>query len=235
MNTAGHIAVIVAAGKGTRMRSSKRKQYLELDGVPVLVHTLRVFDSHFATSAMVLVVPGAELTFCRQMVSEYGIETPIRYAAGGVERQDSVENGLRLASELSQDPRRTLVMVHDGVRPFVSHGIVDGCLAMAQEMGAAIPALKISDTIKTVDESGRIVNTLNRSMLYRAQTPQTFRLDLGLSAFAHARQSGFRGTDEASILEHMGIPVGIVPGAEANIKLTTPQDLAMAKWFLSGR
>lgn len=235
MGTAGHIAVIVAAGKGTRMQSSKRKQYLELDGVPVLIHTLKAFDSHSQTHAMVLVVPGTELAFCRQMVAGHGLSTPVHCVAGGVERQDSVENGLGFAEKICDDPRHTFIMVHDGVRPFVSHEVMDRCLATARDVGAAIPALKISDTIKTVDDNGRIVNTLDRRRLYRAQTPQTFRLDLGLAAFAHARQSGFRGTDEASILEYKGIPVNIVPGTEKNIKLTTPEDLATARRILSSQ
>jgi 2-C-methyl-D-erythritol 4-phosphate cytidylyltransferase len=110
---------------------------------------------------------------------------------------------------------------------------MDACLTGAEATGAVIPAVKVSDTIKTVDDGGKILNTPDRTRLYRAQTPQTFRLDLGLAAFAHASETGFRGTDEASIFEHKGIPVYIVPGAETNIKLTTPQDLGLAGVILS--
>lgn len=233
MGTAGYIAVIVAAGKGLRMQSSKRKQYLELGGAPVLIHTLRAFDTHPETEGMVLVVPETEMDFCRKMIQEHHFETQIHYAPGGAERQDSVENGLRTAKGLCRKPENTIVMVHDGVRPFVSPDVITACLSKAEETGAAIPALKISDTVKAVDAEGKILETLDRGTLYRAQTPQAFRLDTGLAAFAHARKTGFRGTDEASILEHMGVAVNIVPGSETNIKLTTPQDLAMARWFQS--
>jgi 2-C-methyl-D-erythritol 4-phosphate cytidylyltransferase len=227
------IAVIVAGGKGTRMGGDRKKQYLELDGVSVLVHTLQAFDRHDQTHAIILVVPESDLGFCNTLVCSRPFDTPVHLVAGGIERQDSVENGLRLAKGLCKTPEQTLVMVHDGVRPFVSHRLMDACLAGAQTTGAVIPAVKIADTIKTVDDQGNIVNTLDRRRLYRAQTPQTFRLDLGLSAFAHAGDTGFRGTDEASILAHSGIPVNVVSGDETNIKLTTPRDLGLAELILS--
>ena len=227
------IAVIVAGGKGTRMGADRKKQYLELSGIPVLVHTLNAFELYSRIHAIVLVVPEPDLGYCNRLVSSQSFNTPVHLVAGGIERQDSVANGLNQAAGLCDRPEQTLVMVHDGVRPFVSREILDACLAGAQKIGAVIPALKVSDTIKTVDDGGKIINTLDRSRLYRAQTPQTFRLDLGLCAFAHAGKTGFRGTDEASVLAHSGIPVGIVPGAETNIKLTTPQDLSMAERILS--
>ncbi len=222
------IAVVVAGGKGTRMGADRKKQFLELDGTPVLIHTLKAFERHPKVDAIVLVVPQSDHSFCQTLVSSQKFSTPVHLTAGGIERQDSVENGLHLAAGVCDSPEQTLVMVHDGVRPFVTETIIDDCLTGAEEKGAVIPALKVSDTIKTVDEEGNIINTLDRSRLYRAQTPQTFRLDLGLFAFARAREKGFQGTDEASILSFSGIRVSIVPGTETNIKLTTPQDLEMA-------
>lgn len=228
------IAVIVAAGKGLRMQTGTKKQYLELDGIPVLVRTLQVFDRHPGTRAVVLVVPEPDLRFCQDLIAPYTLQKAVHLTPGGTERQDSVENGITLARRLCQDPHHTFAMVHDGVRPFVSHHIIDACTEAAFKTGAAIPAVKVSDTIKLAGENGCIEKTLDRSRLYRAQTPQVFRLDLGLLAFAHARDTGFKGTDEAAILAHAGIPVGIVDGSEFNIKLTCPQDLVMARFILAG-
>lgn len=227
------IAVVVAAGSGTRMQADRKKQYLELMGVPVLMHTLRMFDRHPGTDAIILVVPETDTGYCKKLADAQGFDTPLHITAGGAERQDSVENGLRRGASLTKAPADTMVMVHDGVRPFVSHKMIDACLNLAEKEGAAIPALKVSDTIKRVDAQGQIIGTLDRDGLYRAQTPQTFRLNLLLAAFAHAGQTGFRGTDEAAIMEHSGAGVAVVPGEETNIKLTTPQDLVLAEFIIS--
>lgn len=226
------IAVIVAAGKGLRMGTPTKKQFLTLSGVPVLIHTLNAFINHPKVSDLVLVVPAADLAYCRELTAGHGITRRLHIVSGGKERQDSVARGLTAAGRMANDPQKTLVMVHDGVRPFVAHDVMDACLERAAQTGACIPALKVSDTIKVVDDQGCVSNTLDRSCLYQAQTPQVFRLDLGIRAFDHAAASGFIGTDEASILEHAGIPVQTVAGSPFNIKLTTPQDLSLAEFIL---
>ena len=227
-------AVIVAGGRGLRMQSDRKKQYMVLDKIPVLVRTLMVFDRHFRTDEIILVVPESDADFCRHdLIAPYEIKTPLHIVPGGITRQDSVNNGLDKVDKLSANPKTTLVSVHDGVRPFVSPELVDACLDKAMETGACIPSLQLTDTIKMSKGGTQVNETLDRSRLYSAQTPQVFRLDLILSAFTHAEKTGFSGTDEASVLEHAGIPVHMVPGALFNIKLTTPRDLDLADFLLS--
>ncbi len=230
-----HFAVIVAGGKGLRMQSDLKKQYMVLDKVPVLVRSLLVFDRHPRVDEIILVVPETDMAFCRDsLVAPFNIATALHLVPGGITRQDSVTNGLAKAKTLSANSKESLVLVHDGVRPFVEPELVDACLDKAIEVGACIPALQLTDTIKMSTDGRQISETLDRNLLYRAQTPQVFRLDLLLSAFAQAKKTGFSGTDEASILEHAGIPVHLVPGNLFNIKLTTPRDLDLAE-FLLGR
>lgn len=228
-----NLAVIVAGGKGVRMQSSRKKQYMALDGIPVLVRTLMAFDRHPRVDEIILVVPETDLSYCRDtLVMPAGLTTSLHLVPGGITRQDSVCAGLATAESLCVDNESTLVLVHDGVRPFVSQSLVDNSLNKAKESGACIPALEISDTVKEIRADQRISRTLDRSVIFRAQTPQAFRLDLILTAFSHAAKTGFSGTDEASILEHAGIPVYTVAGDPLNIKLTTPHDLTLAEFFL---
>lgn len=226
-------AVIVAGGKGLRMSSDQRKQYMVLEGIPVLVRTLQVFDRHPRVDEIILVVPEKDLAFCRDtLIRPYKISTPFHMVPGGVTRQDSVSNGLARAETLSDNHAQSLLLVHDGVRPFIRKALVDDCLDNARQTGACIPALQMTDTVKKSLDGEQIADTFDRKVLYRAQTPQVFRLDLILSAFANAEKSNFTGTDDASILEHAGIPVHLVPGDMFNIKLTTPRDLVMARFLL---
>ncbi len=228
-----HFAVIVAGGKGLRMKSDRKKQYLVIDKVPVLIRSLLVFDHHPRVDEIILVVPETDMTFCRDtLIAPFNIATPLHLISGGITRQNSVTNGLDKIITLCGTPKETLVLVHDGVRPFVEPDLVDACLDKAAEVGACIPALAITDTIKKSMDGRQITNTLDRSLLYRAQTPQVFRLDLLLSAITHAKKTGFSGTDEASMLEHAGIPVHLVPGNLFNIKLTTRGDLDLAEFLL---
>ncbi|HCY83811.1 MAG TPA: 2-C-methyl-D-erythritol 4-phosphate cytidylyltransferase [Desulfobacteraceae bacterium] len=227
------IAVVVAGGKGLRMQSEVKKQFMVLDGIPVLMRTLMVFDSHPHVDDMVLVVPASDLKFCRdELLAAFDLSTPLHLVAGGVTRQDSVRNGLTHVAGILGDKTSAVVLVHDGVRPFVSAALIDTCLDAAKDTGACIPALQVSDTVKESCDGNTIDRTLDRSKLFRAQTPQVFGLNTILGAFDHAAATGFSGTDEASILEHAGIPVRMVPGERFNIKLTTPEDLDLAGYLL---
>ena len=227
------IAVVVAGGKGLRMGTEVKKQFLVLDGIPVLMRTLAVFDAHPRVNDLVLVVPEDDFDFCRKkLLKPHGIQTPVHLVSGGITRQDSVGKGLTRAEAIAGDPCHSLVLVHDGVRPFVPATVIDACLDGAERFGTCIPVLPINDTVKASSDGTVVEETLDRSRLYRAQTPQVFRLDRVLAAFARARSTGFSGTDEASILEHAGIPVHMVPGAPCNIKLTTPDDLSLAGYLL---
>ncbi|WDP88343.1 MAG: 2-C-methyl-D-erythritol 4-phosphate cytidylyltransferase [Desulfobacter sp.] len=230
-----NIAVIVAGGKGLRMQSDIKKQYLTLAGLPVLSRTIRAFDGHPRIDGIILVVPPADFKYCRDnIVAQANPATPLHLAAGGQTRQESVSSGLAKAADISQrNPKTVFVLVHDGVRPFVKPALVDACLDRASETGACIPALEMTDTIKQVDAGRRIVKTLDRTKLFRAQTPQVFRLDLLAAAYDHAAKTEFTGTDEASVLEHTGMPVDTVAGDSFNIKLTTPADLMTAEFLLT--
>ncbi len=233
MSTFHHIAIIVAAGMGLRMGSSQKKQYLDLGGVPVLSRTLQAFAGHEQIHQIILVVPSADRAYCREfMVHPFEYRGPLHLVDGGDTRQASVFNGVVKARELSQAWDRTLVLIHDGVRPFVERQLITDCLEIAQDKGACIPALKISDTVKQLLDPCQISKTLDRDLLCQAQTPQVFRLDLVLTAFEHARATAYTGTDDASLLEHAGIPVFVTKGSVFNIKLTTPEDLRLGRYLL---
>lgn len=228
-----NMAVIVAGGKGLRMGASLKKQYLSLDGIPVLVRTLMAFDIHPRVDEIILVVPQTDIAYCREtLIKPNTLTRPVHLVPGGLSRQDSVACGLVMAHSLSTDTKSSFVLVHDGVRPFVDPAITDRCLDKAKKKGGCIPVLGISDTVKEVRGDCQIVKTLDRGRLFNAQTPQVFRLDLILSAFAHAGKTDFSGTDEASVLEHAGIPVYTVSGDPFNIKLTTPRDLVLAQFLI---
>lgn len=233
MNAFRHIAIIVAGGKGQRMQSPQKKQYLELNKIPVLTRTITVFESHEKICDIILVVPKEDSVYCRETILEpFGFKTPVHLVAGGTRRQDSVFNGLKKACELSPLFDSTLVLIHDGVRPFVEKNLIDDCIARAVISGACIPAVKITDTVKKVLADQQIDSTLDRDVLYKAQTPQVFRLDLVLKAYSHAAATAFTGTDDASLMEHAGLPVCVTNGSLFNIKLTIPDDLFWARTLL---
>ena len=221
-------AVIVAGGKGLRMGGQTRKQYLGLGGIPILVRTLDVFLSSPEIDRVVLVAPAADISWIQdEMLSRLSSGDRVEIAEGGVERQDSVQAGLlALGSEFTG-----VVAVHDGVRPFVTHSDISRCLKAASECGAAIVGVPAFETVKRVTE-GRIDETLSREGLWMAQTPQAFDVNLLRKAHQKAELSGFQGTDDASLVEHLGESVRMIQGSRSNIKITTPQDLAFAEAFL---
>ncbi len=228
------IPIVVAAGRGTRMGGQIQKQYMVLDNQPVLIRTLDRFDRHKAMDRMVLVVPEQDVEVCMtQMIQPRGFTCLVHPVAGGNNRQASVQNGIDKAMALARDPARCLVLIHDGVRPFVSRHLMDRLMQTALQTGGCIPVLAVTDTLKQVDTRGRIVKTVDRTRMFRAQTPQVFRLDLISQAMTHAVDTGFAGTDDASIMEHAGFRVETVPGDPANIKLTTPHDLVLARHILA--
>lgn len=214
-------AVVVAGGAGRRMGGGGgvRKQYLEIEGEPVLLRAIRPFLDHPAVSEVVVVLPADDLAEPPSWLTAL----PLTLAAGGAERGESVWNGL---AALSADAG--IVLVHDGARPFVTGEIIDRVLARAGE-GGAIAAIPATDTIKEVDAAGRIVRTANRSRLWQAQTPQGFPLPLLKDAYERARRDGWSGTDDASLCERAGVSVTVVEGSRDNIKITTPSDLPIAR------
>jgi 2-C-methyl-D-erythritol 4-phosphate cytidylyltransferase len=221
-------AVIVAGGSGSRMKAPVRKQYLTLDGLPIIAHTLTAFDRYTVLDRIILVVPEDEIDYCRaDIIAPLTLDHDVHLVAGGRRRQDSVMNGLT-AMHASEG----IVMIHDGVRPFVRPSLMNACIAGVEATGACIPAISATDTLKQVDENGVILSTLDRKQIRLAQTPQTFSIGLILRAHQLAAQHDFDATDDASIAEFAGETVTVVPGDRENIKITIPQDLTVARAIL---
>ncbi|MBS0013967.1 MAG: 2-C-methyl-D-erythritol 4-phosphate cytidylyltransferase [Desulfobacterales bacterium] len=224
-------AVIVAAGRGVRMCSPVAKQFLALGDIPVLARTLQVFAAHPRIADICLVVPDADFAFCRQSVLPLvQTQKPVKLTAGGAKRQDSVQCGLN-----SLDRPEKIVVIHDGVRPFVTAELISGCIDKAAETGACIAGIPAAETLKQVGAGNMIVQTVSRDGIWLAQTPQAFDFGLIQRAFEKAGADGFLGTDDASLVERMGVSVAIIEGSRSNIKITTPADLEMAARLLQNQ
>lgn len=219
--------VIVAGGKGTRMKSAESKQYLLLENRPIVVHTLQLFQHIPEIHEIILVVGEFDIERSQALVNEYQLTKVSQIVKGGLQRQDSVYEGLKVLSKEIE-----WVLVHDAVRPFVTQDQVLACWHKAMNCEAAVLAVPVKETIKVANEQGYIVSTPPRDSLWTIQTPQAFRLELLLDAHQVACQDGFLGTDDAMLVERRGIPVSIVEGDYYNIKLTTPEDLVWADWIL---
>ncbi len=207
------------------------KQFLTLGGQPLLVHSLRALDASDAIAAIVLAVPPSETDYCRtEIVSRYGFKKVQQVVAGGEERQDSVRLGLEAVGADAD-----IVLVHDAVRPFLTADMIARVVAAAAKHGAAIVAIPMRDTVKRVGAGGLIEETVDRKPLWLAQTPQAARRALLQDAHRKAQQEGFRGTDEAQLIERMGHRVAIVEGSTENIKVTRPEDLMIGEAILAGR
>ncbi len=218
-------AIIPAAGQGTRMVSSTAKQYLLLNGQPILHHTLTAFENCGTIDSVTLVVPQSDLEQARKKWDYPIVKNVI---AGGKERQDSVYNGFQAI-----DADTEIVIVHDGVRPFTTADMISRSIEAAEKYGAAITAIPVSDTIKQADNEKFVTRTLDRSGLWRVQTPQAFQYAVLNEAFQKAVRDSFYGTDEGSLLEHAGKKLKIIMGSELNIKITRPEDLILGEGILS--
>ncbi|MDI6781173.1 MAG: 2-C-methyl-D-erythritol 4-phosphate cytidylyltransferase [bacterium] len=219
-------AIIVAAGDGKRMGSKVKKPYLELAGRPLLFYALRnIIDSSLITGT-ILVAGNGLVDYCQKKIVEaYGFNRILSVVEGGDQRQDSVYQGLKALPEDAE-----IVVIHDGVRPFVSGKIIKETITAAIEYGAAITGVRVKDTIKMIDESHRVIQTVNRDGLWAVQTPQVFMAKLLRDCYDKAVSKGFYGTDDASIVEWAGgFEVRIVEGEYENIKITTPFDMMVAE------
>ncbi|MBU4178275.1 MAG: 2-C-methyl-D-erythritol 4-phosphate cytidylyltransferase [Desulfurivibrionaceae bacterium] len=220
-------AIIAAGGAGLRMGASTPKQFTELLGVPILIHTIRAFRQVPAITAIIVVVPAEHREHTLALLTRYHFDDHCTVVNGGKLRQDSVRIGLAQVTDDS-----TLVAVHDGARPLIAPADIQRCLDAAATHGAAIMAVPVKDTLKAVAADTTIRHTVEREGLWQAQTPQVVRAGLLKEAFAKADQDGFVGTDEASLLEHGGWQVSMVEGSETNLKITRPDDLLMAEALL---
>lgn len=238
-------ALIVAGGRGLRMQSQIRKQYIEIAGEPILAHTLRQFATFALISHIVLVVPEDDISYCvDKIVLHYNFENKVSIVSGGAERQQSVRNGLKKVKEIAaahgtsaterdDDKVLNIVLIHDGVRPFTDHDIIERTIKGALDYRACIPVVPVSDTLKRKDKDGFVSEVVDRKNLYKVQTPQAFELDLIIEAHENALFAKISATDDASLVEQMGKKVFMIQGSESNIKITTQEDLLFAEYMAS--
>lgn len=222
-------AVIVAAGQGRRMDGRIPKQFLPIAGKPVLAHTIAVFCASPSVDRIVVVAGPDQLERCKKSVlPQAGCTKPLALVRGGACRGDSVFAGLAAAG-----PGTGIVVVHDGVRPLVRPDQIARVVSVAAKTGACILAVPAHDTLKRVEEGDRISETLDRSRIWMAQTPQAFRYDLLWDAHRAAREERISATDDAQLLERMRLPVSVVEGDRFNLKITTAQDLQIVEAVLT--
>jgi 2-C-methyl-D-erythritol 4-phosphate cytidylyltransferase/2-C-methyl-D-erythritol 2,4-cyclodiphosphate synthase len=219
------VAIIPAGGVGKRLKAKKAKQYLLLDDVPLLVHTLKVFQQTEIIDEIILVLPPDDVASAqKQLINKYGLTKVTAVIAGGKERQDSVRNGLA-----GINGKCDVVVIHDAVRPFVIQELIHQVVAAAKNTGAASAGVKAKDTIKETKKNNLVAATIPRQNLWLTQTPQAFKFDLLKKAYTAAYRDKYYGTDDASLIERIGAKVKMIDGSYENIKITTPEDLIMAK------
>jgi len=227
-------AILPAAGLGTRMAGPQPKQFLALDGVPILVHSLRAFAAVPRVTQIVVAVRQSEMERVQAQAAEYGFAGRVRVVEGGDHRQESVAHALAALEAADED----IVLVHDAVRPLIDAATIERTIDAVQQHGAAIVGLPAVDTIKQVERTAHgalVTATIPREFVVLAQTPQGFRYGLLKQAFAEAEADGFVGTDEASVVERAGLPVAVVHGSAKNLKITQPGDLELAEFYLKKR
>jgi 2-C-methyl-D-erythritol 4-phosphate cytidylyltransferase len=224
-------AIIPAAGLGTRMAGAQPKQFLALNGIPILIHSLRAFASVERVTGIYVAVRKPEIERVEAQIAEYGLADRVKVVEGGDNRQESVSHALSALPAVNDD----IVLVHDAVRPLIDAATIDRTIDAVELHGAAIVGMPAVDTIKQVERTAHgalVVSTIPREYVVLAQTPQGFRFGMLQRAFAEATADGFLGTDEASVVERAGNPVAVVPGSQVNLKITKQGDLELAEFYL---
>jgi 2-C-methyl-D-erythritol 4-phosphate cytidylyltransferase len=221
-------AVIVSAGKGQRFMGGKKKQFHLLAEKPILAHTLDKFEACPLIRSIVLVVGQEDMDYClKEIVEKYRYRKISQIVPGGRRRQESVKNGIDvLPGEVD------VVVIHDGVRPFITREMIEESIQSATRFQAVVFAMPVKETIKMSHPDGTVLKTLDRESLWQIQTPQAFQVNVIKEAYAKATEDGFVGTDDALLVERLGVKVHILPGSYTNIKITNPEDLLLANLFL---
>ncbi len=222
-----NVAIIAAAGQGTRMGGKRAKQFLELAGIPIIIHTLQAFEACEAIQEIIVVLPEADVGNFSAVARPYNLEKVRAVVPGGVTRASSVLQGLRAVEANDND----IVVVHDGSRPLVTGTEITRTVEAAEVSGAAILVAPLVDTIKEVRDSV-VTRTLLRDQLRRALTPQCFRYGILRRAYEQVDELDATLTDESSLVERLGVPVTVIEGSSRNIKVTRPEDLIVAEAFL---
>lgn len=217
-------AIVPAAGSGVRMGGDMKKQFLSINGKPILSYALATLSSSPRIGEIILVAPADEMEFCRvEIVERLAIPKVKEIVEGGITRHESVARGFLYVSE-----DMDVALTHDGVRPFITHGMIDAVVDAAVRFGAAATAIRARDTLKKVT-GDVITGSISREEVMRIQTPQAFTRVTLMKALHEANRSGFAGSDESSLVERIGVPVHVVEGSETNMKITTTEDLRIAE------
>ena len=223
------LAIILAGGAGKRMGTATNKQFLLIDKKPIIVHTLQIFEDCRSIDGIYLVVNQKDLPLIQEEILEtYRFNKLMKLVIGGKLRQDSVRNGL----EAIENPC-DIVIIHDGARPLVSPSFIEKGISLMDVFDAVIPALPVKDTVKSVSKEGFVSKTLVRDTLWNIQTPQTFKFELILKAYRDGMAKKLHGYDDATFVEHLGKKIKVIEGSPYNIKITTPEDLVVARGILS--
>lgn len=223
-------AIVAAAGVGQRMGGQTPKPYLMLAGKPILAHTLEIFEKIPEVQEVTVVAHPEDLDLCQDtVISPFNFKKVLRLVPGGKERQDSVYHALKT---LQREDDLEIVLVHDGVRPFITPDLIRAVIQGARRHGGAVLGWPSQDTLKRVNSQGEVIGTLDRQDVWQIQTPQAFQAALLWRAFVDAYSRDFYGTDEASLLEEIQQPVMVIPGSPFNLKITTPEDLQLAEALL---
>lgn len=224
------VAIIPCAGSGVRMGAGRAKQFLEIQDKPILAMTLEKFQACPLIDSITLVVPMADIDFCKkEIVERYKFDKVDKIILGGERRQDSVRFGLEASGGDYE-----LVVIHDGVRPFIDIALIEKAIKATRDNKAIITALPAKDTVKKVNQAGFVTETYERKGIWLVQTPQVFRFKDIMTAHEKAISEGWDDvTDDASLIEKLGIRVKVIPGSEYNIKITTPHDMELASLFFA--
>jgi 2-C-methyl-D-erythritol 4-phosphate cytidylyltransferase len=224
-------AIIAAAGMSNRMKSKINKQFININGKPILAHTLEKFQRCKYIDEIIVVAREDEINYCKkEVVKRYGFNKVTKIVRGGKERQDSVYNGI-----LALNEKTDIVVSHDGARPFVKIKNIVDSIKGAVEYGACVVGTPVKDTIKFVKDGEEIDSTPNRDILWAAQTPQSFKREILMEGYKKAIEDNFVGTDDSVLVERLGIQVKIIMGSYENIKITTPEDIIIAESILKDK
>lgn len=227
-------AIVLAAGQGSRMKSSVQKQYLDLNGKPVLYYSLRAFETSELVDEILLVTGEGQVEYCKEeIVEKYALKKVKEILVGGKERYESVYHAL-CAMEMEPDAKEGVVLIHDGARPFVDGGIIERAYSAAVQYGACVIGMPVKDTIKIADDKKFAQNTPDRSLVWMIQTPQAFEWKIVKKAYDLMMQEHCtQVTDDAMVVEQMlGHPVKLIEGSYNNMKITTPEDLPIAETLM---
>lgn len=217
-------AIIASAGQSRRMGGKINKQFIEINGLPLLAHTLKAFQNSPQIDQIIIAIESNNIDLCQnEIVNKFNISKVLKIVPGGKERQDSIYNAIK---ELPDDIE--YVLIHDGARPMVTQEIIHRVIEEVKINKAVITAVPVKDTIKEI-KNDIIVSTLNRANLVSVQTPQAFEINIIKRAYDEAYKNNFLGTDDAMLVERLGIPIRVVMGSYSNIKVTTPEDMEIVR------